>query len=145
MPPRFWAQGNDDAGEAELRELCALHPNLYQPFYLLSLSQSLRGLHAEVLAAAENAYTLAPWNTGTTGVFAGALMRAGERRRAEELLQEPSAWRSLRDAFGLAGLFRDVLGNRAGGELGLEGPRAARPAVDLHCRAFAIPVFIWAR
>ncbi len=79
--------GNDDAGEAELRELCALHPNLYQSFYLLSLSQSLRGLHAEALAAAENAYTLGPWNTGTTGVFAGALMRAGERRRAEELLQ----------------------------------------------------------
>jgi TolB-like protein/DNA-binding winged helix-turn-helix (wHTH) protein len=80
--------GNDDAGEAELRELCALHPNLYQSFYLLSLSQSLRGLHAEALATAENAYTLAPWNTGTTGVFAGALMRAGERRRAEELLQD---------------------------------------------------------
>jgi hypothetical protein len=80
--------GNDDAGEAELQELCALHPNLYQPFYLLSLSRSLRGLHVEALAAAENGYALAPWNTGTTGVFAGALMRAGERRRAEDLLHD---------------------------------------------------------
>jgi TolB-like protein len=79
--------GDDEAGEAELRELSVLHPNLYQPFYLLSLSQSLRGSHAEALAAAQNAYTLAPWNTGTTGLFAGALMRAGERRQAEELLQ----------------------------------------------------------
>jgi len=79
--------GNDDAGEAELRELCAIHPNLYQPFYLLGLSQSLRGLHAEARATAETAYILAPWNTGTTGLFAGALMRAGERRRAEELLE----------------------------------------------------------
>jgi hypothetical protein len=44
-------------------------------------------LHAEARATAENAYTLAPWNTGTTGLFAGTLMRAGERRHAEELLQ----------------------------------------------------------
>ena len=64
-----------------------IHSNLYQPFYLLGLSQSLRGLHAEALLTAEKAYTLAPWNTGTTGLFAGALMRAGQRHRAEELLQ----------------------------------------------------------
>lgn len=81
------ATGDDAAGDVELRELCELHPNLYQSFYLLALSQSLRGLHAEARATAENAYTLAPWNTGTTGLLAGALMRAGERCRAEELLQ----------------------------------------------------------
>jgi TolB-like protein len=81
------ATGNEAVGEAELRELCALHPNLYQPFYLLGLNQSLRGLHAEARATAEKAYTLAPWNTGTTGLFAGTLMRAGERHHAEELLQ----------------------------------------------------------
>jgi TolB-like protein len=79
--------GDDDSGEAELRELSVLHPNLYQPFYLLSLSQSLRGSHADALAAARNAYTLGPWHTGTTGIFAGALMRAGEHRQAEELLR----------------------------------------------------------
>jgi hypothetical protein len=28
-----------------------------------------------------------PWNTGTIGLYAGALMRAGERGHAEELLQ----------------------------------------------------------
>ena len=78
--------GNDEAGEAELRELCAIHSNLYQPFYLLGLSQSLRGLHADALLTAEKAYALAPWNTGTTGLFSGALMRAGKRHRAEELL-----------------------------------------------------------
>jgi TolB-like protein len=80
------ATGNDDTGEAELRELSAIYPNLYQPFYLLALSQSLRGFHGDALASAEKAYSLAPWNTGTTGIFAGALMRSGERRRAEELL-----------------------------------------------------------
>jgi len=79
--------GDDEAGEAELRELCAIHSTLYQPFYLLGLSQSLRGRHAEALPTAEKAYALAPWNTGTTGLFAGALMRAGKRHDAEELLQ----------------------------------------------------------
>ncbi|HYW41290.1 MAG TPA: hypothetical protein VE959_00450 [Bryobacteraceae bacterium] len=82
------AAGNDPAGEAELQELRALHPNLYQMSYLLSPRQSLRGFHAEAWATAENAYTLAPWNTGATGLFAGALMRAGERRHAEELLHD---------------------------------------------------------
>ncbi len=79
--------GKDEAGETELRELCALHPNLYQPCYLLGLSQSLRGLHAEALATVERSYMLAPWNNATTGLFAGALMRAGETGRAEELLR----------------------------------------------------------
>jgi serine/threonine protein kinase len=82
------ASGNDEAGEAELRELCESHPNLSQPFYLLGLSQALRGLHAEALATAESAYSRAPWSTATTGLFAGALMRAGETRRANELLQK---------------------------------------------------------
>jgi TolB-like protein/Flp pilus assembly protein TadD len=79
--------GSDDAADAELHELCALSPNLYQSFYLLALSQALRGLHDEARATAESAYHLAPWNTGTTGLFAGALMRAGERGRAEALLE----------------------------------------------------------
>jgi TolB-like protein len=81
------AAGSKEAGETELQELRELHPNLYQPWYLLGLSQALRGLHAEALATAENAYSLAPWNTGTTGLFAGTLTRAEERSRAEELLQ----------------------------------------------------------
>jgi tetratricopeptide (TPR) repeat protein len=82
------AAGSEEAGEAQLRELCELHPNLYQPFYLLGLSQTLRGLHPEALASAENAHSLAPWNTNSTGLFAGALARAGQGHRAEELLRE---------------------------------------------------------
>ncbi|HYM13697.1 MAG TPA: winged helix-turn-helix domain-containing protein [Bryobacterales bacterium] len=82
------AGGSEEAGEAELRELSELHPNLYQPFYLLALSLALRGLHAEALAAAENAYSRAAWHTGATGLFAGALARAGKKRCAEELLQK---------------------------------------------------------
>ena len=80
------AAGNVVAGESELQELCALHPHLYQPFYLLGISQSLRGLHSEARATAETAYSLAAWNTGTTGLFAGALRQTGESGRAQELL-----------------------------------------------------------
>lgn len=82
------AAGDDEAGEAELLEVGALHPNLYQPFYLLGLSRGLRGRHAEALAAAESAYSRDPSNTGATGLLAGALMRAGEKRRADELLRK---------------------------------------------------------
>jgi TolB-like protein len=80
--------GRDDAGEAELRELCALYANLYQPFYLLGLSQSLRGSLADALITAEHAYSLAPWNTGTTGLLAGLRVRVGQEDRAQELLRQ---------------------------------------------------------
>jgi TolB-like protein len=80
--------GNPAAGEAELQELCELHPNLYQPFYLLGMSQASRGFHADAQTSAEKAYGRAPWNTGTTGLLAGALARSGETKRAEELLQK---------------------------------------------------------
>jgi TolB-like protein len=80
--------GKEDAGESELRELCALYPNLYQPYYLLGLSQSFRGSHADALVTGEHAYSLAPWNTGTTGLCAGVRMRAGQVDRALELLQK---------------------------------------------------------
>jgi TolB-like protein len=82
------AAGKDAAGEEELRELCTLHPNLYQPFYLLGLNQSLRGLNDVARATAERAYILAPWNTGVTGLFAGALRLAGESSRAERLIED---------------------------------------------------------
>jgi hypothetical protein len=81
------AAGDDLAGEAQLRELCDIHPSLYQPFYLLGFSQALRGLHSQALAAAENAHARAPWNTGTIGLLAGALRRTGEGKRADGLLK----------------------------------------------------------
>jgi len=73
------AGGNTEAGEAYLRRLSELYSNLYQPYYLLSLSQAVRGLHKEALAAAEKAYSLAPWSTTTRGLVAGILRRIGEQ------------------------------------------------------------------
>jgi hypothetical protein len=42
----------------------------------------------ELCAAAESAYAKAPWNTTATGLLAGGLMRAGDMRRAEDLLRK---------------------------------------------------------
>lgn len=69
----------------------SLYPSLYQSFYLLGLSQGLRGEYAPALASAETAHSLAPWNTNSAGLLARALARAGHRERAEELLRELSA------------------------------------------------------
>ena len=80
------ASGDTTTGESELRAASEVHPNLYQPVYLLGLSQALRGLHSDALAAAEAAYSLAPWNHATTGLFAGELVRAGEAERGGKLL-----------------------------------------------------------
>jgi hypothetical protein len=88
---------------------------------------------------AENAIALAPWHTGTIGLFAGALMRAGNatarknyRRTFSRENLTPHRWP--------ARPFPDVRGNRAGGELGLEGARAARSSFDFQYRAIAIAV-----
>jgi serine/threonine-protein kinase len=80
--------GEVDAGEAQLRQQCELLTNIFQPFYLLGLSQMLRGAHREGLASAEASYAKAPWNMTASGLYAGALARAGQARHAEDLLQK---------------------------------------------------------
>jgi TolB-like protein len=92
------AAGNAQAGEAYLRQLSELHLSLYQPYYLLALSQAVRGLHKEGLAAAEKAYSMAPWSTTTKGLFGGLLRCAGETNRANELYSELAAG----DQYGVA-------------------------------------------
>jgi tetratricopeptide (TPR) repeat protein len=72
---------------AELLQLTELHQAHYQPFYLLGLNYALQGKHAEALAAAEKAHSLAPWNLNSLGLLAGVLKRAGNVSRAEELRQ----------------------------------------------------------
>lgn len=82
------AEGNAKAGEAYLGQLSELHSSLYQPYYMLALSQAIRGLHKEALKSAEKAYSLAGWSTTTKGLFGGLLRRAGESNRADELYRE---------------------------------------------------------
>ena len=73
------AGGMVKAGEAELCELSEIHPSLYQPVYLLGLSQAVRGAHDQARASAEKAHSLGPWNSNSIGLFAGALSRTDHR------------------------------------------------------------------
>lgn len=82
------AAGNAKTGEAYLQQLSQIHLGLYQPYYLLALSQAIRGLHEKALRAAEKAYGLAPWSTTTRGLLGGILRRTGETIRADELHKE---------------------------------------------------------
>jgi len=95
------AGGNTEAGEAYLRHHSEFHSTLYQSYYLLALSQAVRGLHGEAFCAAEKAYSLAPWSTTTGGLVGGLLMRTGETRRANQLHDELSAGDRYGAAMGL--------------------------------------------
>jgi tetratricopeptide (TPR) repeat protein len=77
-----------EAGQAYLQQLSAVHLDLYQPYYLLALSQAVQG-HPEVaLTAAEKAYSLAPWSTTTRGLLGGLLRYSGDVDRANRLHNE---------------------------------------------------------
>src|SRR6516165_3030429 len=62
------ARGSADAEETYLQQLSEFHSSHYQPYYLLALSQAIRGMHQKALTAAEKAHSLAPWSP-TTGDF----------------------------------------------------------------------------
>ena len=79
------AGGDAETGEAQIRQLSAVHSNMYQPYYLLALSQAVRGLRQEAITAAEKAYSLAPWSTTTRGLFAGLLKYGGQLSAADRL------------------------------------------------------------
>jgi TolB-like protein len=59
------ASGKD--GSAELRGAIELDDSYFFPFLSLGLINSSRGQIAEALAAAERAYSLAPWSSRATG------------------------------------------------------------------------------
>jgi len=96
------AGGNTEAGQAYLRQLSELHVSLYQPYYLLALSQAIRGQHLEGLTAAETAHSMAPWSTTTRGLLGGLLRRTGEANRANELHDELRTGDQYGAAMGLA-------------------------------------------
>ena len=96
------AGGHTDAGQAYLRQLSELHVSLYQPYYLLALSEAIRGKHREGLTAAETAHSMAPWSTTTSGLLGGLLRHTGEANRANQLHDELLAGDEYGAAMGLA-------------------------------------------
>jgi serine/threonine-protein kinase len=93
------ASGKD--GSEELRRAIELDDNYFLTFQTLGLINSSRGRIAEALAAAERAYSLAPWSSRAIGLLAGILVRSGDRDRAQGLLDKLGSGEAYGAAHGL--------------------------------------------
>jgi eukaryotic-like serine/threonine-protein kinase len=71
---------------AEARKALELDDPTYVPYYVIAMSYFFQGKLAEARESAEEAFRQAPWHSGTIGILAGLLVRAGEKERAEKLL-----------------------------------------------------------
>ena len=68
-----------------------LDENFWLAHYNLAEIYIATGQFAEAVAAGEKAYRSAPWNSMATGVLAAALVRVGERDRAQALIEQMGA------------------------------------------------------
>jgi serine/threonine protein kinase/tetratricopeptide (TPR) repeat protein len=73
---------------SELQAVLDLDANFWLAYYNLAEIYIVIGRFAEAVVAGEKAYQLAPWNSMATGIFAAALVRVGQRDRAEALIAQ---------------------------------------------------------
>jgi serine/threonine-protein kinase len=92
------ASGKD--GSEELRRAVALGDDYF--LLVLGWIHASRGRIAEALAAAERAYSLAPWSSLAIGVLAGVLMLSGDRDRAQGPLDKLGSGQAYGAPHGLA-------------------------------------------
>ena len=72
----------------ETHKALDLDENFWLAHYNLAEIYIATGQFAEAVAAGEKAYRSAPWNSMATGMLAAALVRVGERDRAEALIAQ---------------------------------------------------------
>jgi predicted Zn-dependent protease len=74
-------------GEAEelLRSGFELDPGFFWTYSVLAELYVARDMMAEALPIAKQAFTLAPWYAPSVGVYAGALVRTGDREGGREV------------------------------------------------------------
>jgi eukaryotic-like serine/threonine-protein kinase len=82
------ASGRVSEGQAIQRQVSELDESHFIPQIWLAGSYAARGLIAEATACAEKARSLAPWNTFAMGLLAGILERAGNKKRAQTIVDE---------------------------------------------------------
>jgi eukaryotic-like serine/threonine-protein kinase len=80
-------RGNEERGEAFLRQVLDLNDRMYVPNLWLCGLALRRGHPGEALARAERAYAIEPENPFVIGTLAGTLERNGERERADRVRQ----------------------------------------------------------
>ena len=73
---------------AENQRALELDENFWVPHHNLAEIYIASGKFAEAVVAGEAAYRLAPWNAMATGMLAAALVRVGERERAQALIEQ---------------------------------------------------------
>jgi tetratricopeptide (TPR) repeat protein len=73
---------------AEAQKALDLDENFWLAHYCLAEIYIATGQFAEAVAAGEKAYRSAPWNSMATGILAAALVRVGERDRAQVLIEQ---------------------------------------------------------
>ena len=71
-----------------LRQSRDLDPNFFWTHYYLADLYTARQMYAEGLACAEKAFSVAPWDAASVGVYAGLLVRTGEPNRGREMVQQ---------------------------------------------------------
>jgi tetratricopeptide (TPR) repeat protein len=64
-----------------------LNENFWDASLMLGIFHALRGAWEEALGYAQRAYAMAPFAPLVAGLLAGVLLRTGETRPAEEMLQ----------------------------------------------------------
>jgi tetratricopeptide (TPR) repeat protein len=82
------AAGRDEEAYKAFREVLEFNPAMVPASGALAIQHLLRGELEQALALTEKAYSLAPLYPNSIGLLAGLLMRTGDTRRAEELLQK---------------------------------------------------------
>lgn len=87
------AAGRHEEAFAEVRKILDLDPG-FVAAYTLQPFDVLKAPLPEALAFAEKGFDLAPWNPISAAVFAGLLVRNGERARAGEIVSRIAEGRS---------------------------------------------------
>ncbi|MEO8099510.1 MAG: protein kinase [Acidobacteriota bacterium] len=82
------AVGRFSDAEECLRQSLLLDANFFWTHYMLAELYAGRQMFAEALPPAERAFSLAPWYAQNAGIYAGLLVRAGQRERADTVLRE---------------------------------------------------------
>ena len=80
--------GREVDAAKEARRILELYESEYWAYLLLSIIHAQQGELEEALQTARTAYTLAPWYSVVVASFAAMLMRTGETRGAETVLQK---------------------------------------------------------
>jgi len=74
--------------EEHFRHVISLDPNFFWGYHYFAEQCAARGRFAEALPLVEKAFSLAPWNAPSVGVYAGMLVRTGQRDRGKEIAQK---------------------------------------------------------